>query len=138
MEITKIKKDEIVRIGHEALGKVRYNHPIELDNITLTLAMIIGNGLDSGYKIKLPFAEFTDFSDLIIRTVREKDLIAVISIPPNTPMNVLNKIRGLIDNSIHTITNIDKALINESIICLIGIKPDRREEYAVDYATRLL
>ena len=42
MEITKVNKDEIISVGRDALGKVRNNELDVLDNITITLALIIG------------------------------------------------------------------------------------------------
>lgn len=138
MEITKVNKDEIISVGREALSKVRNNELDVLDNITITLALIIGAGLDTGYKIRIPFYEFGDFSRLITKVAKAESCIAVISIPRNPPLNVLNGIRGVSDNAIHAITNIDKTLTSETVIHLTGIKPERREEYAIDYATRLL
>ena len=138
MEITKVNKDEIISVGRDALGKVRNNELDVLDNITITLALIIGAGLDKGYKIRIPFYEFSDFSGLITKVAKAESCIAVISIPRNPPLNVLNGIRKVSDNAIHSITNIDKTLISETVIHLTGIKPERREEYAIDYATKLL
>ncbi len=138
MEITKVNKDEIISVGRDALGKVRNNELDVLDNITITLALIIGAGLDTGYKIRIPFYEFSDFSGLITKVAKVESCIAVISIPRNPPLNVLNGIRKVSDNAIHAITNIDKTLISETVIHLTAIKPERREEYAIDYATRLL
>ena len=138
MEITKVNKDEIISVGREALGKIKNNELAVLDNITITLALIIGAGLDKGYKIRIPFYEFSDFSGLITKVAKVESCIAVISIPRNPPLNVLNGIRGVTDNAIHAITNIDKTLISETVIHLTGIKPERREEYAIDYATKLL
>lgn len=137
MEITKVNKDEIICVGREALGKVRNNELDVFENITLSLALIIGAGLD-GYRIRIPFYEFSDFSDLITKVTKAETCIALISIPRNPPLNVLNGIRRITDNAIHSITNIDKALINEAVIYLTGIKPERREEYAIDYAIKML
>ena len=86
MEITKVNKDEIISVGREALGKVRNNELDVLDNITLTLALIIGAGLDTGYKIRIPFYEFSDYSGLITKVAKAESCIAVISIPRNPPL----------------------------------------------------
>ena len=93
MEITKVNKDEIISVGREALGKIKNNELAVLDNITITLALIIGAGLDKGYKIRIPFYEFSDFSGLITKVAKVESCIAVISIPRNPPLNVLNGIR---------------------------------------------
>lgn len=138
MEVTKVNKDELISTGREALGKIRNNDRYTLDNITLTLAFIIGAGLDRGYKIKIPFYEFCDFSGLLTKVAKAEDCIAVISIPRNSPLNVLNSIRSISDNAVHSITNIDTSLNSEAVIYLTGIKPERREEYAIDYAAKLL
>ena len=138
MEIKKVNKAEIIIAGREAMSKVKSHNLDVLDNITLTLAVIIGVGLKTGYRVKIPFYEFSDFSELITKVTKAESCIAVISIPRNSPLYVLNSIRGLTDNAIRSITNIDKTLNNETVIYLIGITPDRREEYAIDYAITLL
>lgn len=138
MEISRVKKEIIISVGREALSKVKSNELDVLDNITLTLALIIGAGLETGYRIRVGFYEFSDFTEIITKVAKSECCITVISIPYNPPLNVLNGIRELTDNTIHSITNVDKTLISEAVIYLTGVKPDCREEFSIDYATKLL
>ena len=81
---------------------------------------------------------FNDFIKLITQRIKSKNCFVVISIPRNPPLFVLNAIRDICDQAIHTITNIDYRLIKKAEIYIVDAKPDHRVEYAIDYATTLL
>ena len=76
MEIKKVNKAEIIIAGREAMSKVKSHNLDVLDNITLTLAVIIGVGLKTGYRVKMPFYEFSDFSELITKVTKAESCIA--------------------------------------------------------------
>lgn len=140
MEITKIPKAEIVQSARETLSKIRSNQYDVMDNVTYTLGLIIGTALENGYKLEVNFFEsgFNDFVELITQRIKAQYCFVIISIPRNPPLFVLNEIRGICDQAIHSITNIDRTLINKAVIYIVDAKPEHRAEYAVDYATTLL
>ena len=138
MKISIINKSKMVSRGHSALTKIKSNQTKAMDNITLCLAIIIGAGLENGYRIELPYSEFAAFIGIIVKTVKDDDCLAVVSMPPDSPLGVCTGVRNISGNSIHTITNIDKELFNEVEIMITKVKPDTRPQYAVDFATKLL
>lgn len=140
MEITKIKKEEIIQAGKDALRKIRNNQCDAIDNVMYTLGLIIGTALENGYKLEVNFFEsgFNDFIELITQRIKAQYCFVVISIPRNPPLFALNEIRDICDQAIHSITNIDRSLINKAVIYIVDAKPEHRAEYAVDYATTLL
>ena len=138
MEITKVKNTNIVGIGYEAMEKTPERKTDVLNHITVCLAKIIAVGEEKGYRLSLRYSEFFDFIDDIIHRVKKNDCILLISIPVNPPVGMLDKVRTLCDNSLDSITITEKELTDAMVIYTVGIKPDRRKEYAIDYATKLL
>lgn len=138
MEITKVKNTNIVSIGYEAMKKTPEKRTDALNYITVCLAKIIAIGEDKGCILSLRYSEFFDFIDDIIQRVRKSDCILIISIPVNPPVGMLDRVRTLCDNSLDSITITERDLKDTMVIYTVGIKPDRRKEYAIDYAAGLL
>lgn len=138
MEITRAKSKDIVDIGYEAMRKTPESRTDALNHITVCLAKIIAIGEEKGYRLSLRYNEFFDFIESIIQRVKKKDCVLIISIPFNPPVGMLDRVRALCDNSLGSITLTEKELKDTMVIYAIGIKPDKRKEYAVDYAARLL
>lgn len=138
MEITRAKSKDIVDIGYEAMRKTHECSTDALNHITVCLAKIIAIGEEKGYRLSLRYSEFFDFIESIIQRVRKKDCVLIISIPSNPPVGMLDRVRTLCDNSLDSITVTEKKLKDTMVIYAVGIKPDKRKEYAIDYASRLL
>lgn len=109
-----------------------------MNHITVCLAKIIAIGEDKGCRLSLRYSEFFEFIDDIIQRVRKRDCILIISIPVNPPVGMLDRVRTLCDNSLDSITITAKELSDTMVIYTVGVKPDRRKEYAIDYAIRFL
>lgn len=62
----------------------------------------------------------------------------IISIPVNPPVGMLDRVRTLCDNSLDSITITANELNDTMVVYAVGIKPDHRKEYAIDYAAKLL
>lgn len=138
MEITKVKNTNIVSIGYDAMKKTPEKRTDAQNHITVCLAKIIAIGEDKGYRLSLRYSEFFDFIDDIIQRVRKRDCILIISIPVNPPVSMLDRVRTLCDNSLDSITITANELTDTMVVYAVGIKPDHRKEYAIDYAARLL
>ena len=138
MEITRVKINNIVDIGYEAMKKIPERRTDVLNHITVCLAKIIAIGEGKGCRLSLRYSEFFDFIDDIIHRVRQKDCILIISIPANPPVGMLDKVRTLCDNSLDSITITEKEFKDIMVIYYINLKPDCRKEYTIDYSTRLL
>ena len=138
MEIIKVKKDRIINIGYEALKITSEKRTDVLNHITVCLAKMIAIGEEKGCRLSLRYSEFFDFIDDIIQRVKKKDCILIISIPANPPVGMLDRVRTLCDNSLDSITITAKELSDTMVIYTVGVKPDRRKEYAIDYAIRFL
>lgn len=138
MEIIRMKNDSIINIGYEAMKKTPERRTDALNHITVCLAKIIAIGEEKGCRLSLRYSEFFDFIDDIIQRVKKKDCILIISIPANPPVGMLDRVRTLCDNSLDSITITAKELTDTMVIYAVGIKPDRRKEYAIDYAAKLL
>ena len=102
------------------------------------IAKIIAACYNIGFKMTVSYDEFYDFFNMMKRRVKGTECVVVISVPKNPPVGILNSVRVLCDNSIGSITNVDADLENTVAVYIIDVKPDRRKEYAVDYATKLL
>lgn len=138
MEITRAKSKDIVDIGYEAMRKTPESRTDALNHITVCLAKIIAIGEEKGYRLSLRYSEFFDFIESIIQRVKKKDCVLIISIPFNPPVGMLDRVRTLCDNAIDSITVTEKEQIDTMVIYAVGIKADKRKEYAIDYAARLL
>lgn len=138
MEITRAKSNEIVNIGYDAMKKTPESRTDALNHITVCMAKIIAIGEEKGYRLSLRYSEFFDFIESIIHRGRKKDCLLIISIPSNPPVGMLDRVRTLCDNSLDSITVTEKELKDTMVIYAVGIKPDKRKEYAIDYAARLL
>lgn len=138
MEITRAKSKDIVDIGCYDMRKTTESRTDALNLITVCLAKIIAIGEENGYRLSLRYSEFFDFIESIIQRVRKKDCVLIICIPSNLPIGMLDRVRALCDNAIDSITVSEKELKDTIVIYAVGIKPDCRKEYAVDYAARLL
>ena len=138
MEIIRVKNDSIVNIGYEAMKKTSERRTDALNHITVCLAKIIAIGEEKGCRLSLRYSEFFDFIDDIIQRVKKKDCFLIISISANPPVGMLDRVRTLCDNSLDSITVTENELSDTMVIYTVGIKPDRRKEYAIDYAAKLL
>ena len=112
MEIKMVTTKEILDMGHDALGKVR--------------------------DTEFTFNEFSSFFNMIKRRVRDTECVIAVTVPKNPPISILDGIRVLCDNSIGSMINVDNTSKNSVAIYVIDVKPDCRDEYAINYATRLL
>ena len=129
---------EILDLGHDALGRVRNTDNEIINNITIWLAKIIALCFTKGFKMTVNFNEFSDFFNMIKRRVRDTECVIAVTVPKNPPISILDGIRVLCDNSIGSMINVDNTSKNAVAIYVIDVKPDCREEYAINYATRLL
>ena len=129
---------EILDLGHDALGRVRNTDNEIINNITIWLAKIIALCFTKGFKMTVNFNEFSDFFNMIKRRVRDTECVIAVTVPKKPPISILDGIRVLCDNSIGSMINVDNTSKNAVAIYVIDVKPDCREEYAINYATRLL
>lgn len=138
MEIKRIPTSDIIDIGYETQNKLRDTQVDAFNNITVSIAKIIEVCFKVGFLMRVSFDEFNDFFIMIKRRIKETDCVVVISLPKNPPVKILDGVRVLCDNSIRSITNVDNNLIQNLNIYIVDVRPENREIYSVDYATKLL
>ena len=138
MEIKMVTTKEILDMGHDALGKVPDTEYDVINSITVCLAKIIALCFTKGFKMTVTFNEFSSFFNMIKRRVRDTECVIAVTVPKNPPISILDGIRVLCDNSIGSMINVDNTSKNSVAIYVIDVKPDCRDEYAINYATRLL
>ena len=141
MVIEIIREELIIETCEIALRKTG-DDAESIKNINNCIGLLNDRCLNRGFRIMLSYSEFPDFFDMLKTSLRKGETVLTATFAKSTPVDILDKLRTLRDNAVGSVINVNHdtagSTKNTVILETVKMKKQYSEEYAVDYAIRLL
>ncbi len=138
MELRKVTVESILENAHNALKKVNSSDYAAVENICACIVKLKYRCDDRGYRAVIGREELFDFIDDIIKQVKSKEYVIVVTVSRNTSVDKLKELRRLCDNAVDSIVNLNDSLNGAVTIEAVRVKQSFEKEYAIDFAATLL